>query len=60
MGPAADQRTGQVGGNDQEPLGKPDIVFLGVPGRQPGQDQAAGNVLPSDLDEASQLSDVLE
>lgn len=59
-GPTVDQRTGHVGGNDQKLLGKPGFVILGVSGRQPGQHEAAGNVLPGDVGEASQLGDVLE
>ncbi|MGX1163057.1 hypothetical protein FBY31_2897 [Arthrobacter sp. SLBN-100] len=38
-GTTADQRPGHVRSDDEELLGKPDVVFIGLSGRQPGQDR---------------------
>jgi hypothetical protein len=43
-GPAADQRRGHDRSDDEKLPGKPDVVFIGVPGRQPGQDERVGDV----------------
>jgi hypothetical protein len=42
----ADQRTGHVCGNDQKLLGKPDIIFIRMLGRQSGEDEVSSDVLP--------------